>query len=219
VIVKGRDMGNLFEREYYRVSAAAAEIGCDVDDLIHWAATGRLSLGVLYEIHAFDVSDYKYISSKQIIEGTTPDSVDDFNGFVYVDTHNFQDMERLGGDLRFSMIRLMNGRAIMRRPPRMETRSLDQIYIHSNDLRKLLASGTPATSGKAIYSTPTLAILNASVNKFFEPRREKDAKRDEVVEWIKEQMKAAKMPDSDNVAAAIFTIIKPVDHDPRRRRG
>lgn len=211
-------MGNLFEREYYRVSAAAAELGCDVDDLIHWAATGRISLGVLYEIGPIGAIDHKYF--EPFSEAKTPDSVDDFQGFVYVDTHNFQDMERLGGDLKFSMIRLMNGRAIMkRRPPRTETRSLDQIYIHSNDLRKLLAAGTPATTGKAIYSTPILAILNATINEFFQPRRDRDAKREEIVEWIKEQMKAAKIPYSDNVAAAIFTIVKPVDHDPRRRKG
>jgi hypothetical protein len=211
-------MGNLFEREYYRISVAAAELGCDVDDLIHWAATGRVSLGVLYEIHGFDVSDYKYW--EPIAETKTSDSVDPFDGFVYVEAHNFQEMERLGNDLKFISIRLINGRKITRTgPPRFETRPLDQIYIHSNDLRKLLASGMPATASKPIYSTPFLAILNATVAEFFEPRRDRDAKKEAVVEWIKEQMKASNMADSDNMAAAIFTIVKPVDHDPRRRRG
>lgn len=215
-------MGNLFEREYYRVSAAAAELGCEVDDLIHWAATGRVSLGVLYEIHGFELEKYQYIDSLPD-SSTASDSVKEFAGFVYIPSAYFQDMEREGGNLNFYSVRLMNGRDVSNMAivenDECETRPLEQIYIHSNDLRKLLASGTPATSAKVMYSTPTLAILNATVKEFFEPRRDKDAKKEEVVEWIKEQMKAAKMVDSDNVAAAIFTIIKPVDHDPRRRRG
>lgn len=147
-------MGNLFEREYYRVGAAAAELGCDVDDLIHWAAIGRLSLGVLYEIPLFNESDYKYLSHTQDVEDTTPDSVDAFSGFVYIDSYSFQEMERLGGDLKVFIVRLMNGQAIMKmREPRTETRSLDQIYIHSNDLRKLLSDGMPTADDKPTTET------------------------------------------------------------------
>lgn len=69
------------------------------------------------------------------------------------------------------------------------------------------------------YSTPLLAVLNAAIAKFFEPRHTVDAKKDEVVEWIKKQMIAAGMADSENIATAIFTIIKPENHDPRKRRG
>ena len=69
------------------------------------------------------------------------------------------------------------------------------------------------------YSTPTLEILNAAIKEFFNPRRNPDAKREEIVEWVKARMAAAKMPNSDNIAKAIFTIIKPIDHDPRKRRG
>lgn len=214
-------MGNLFEREYYRVSAAAAELGCDVDDLIHWAATGRISLGVLYEIHAFDVSDYKYISWKQISEGTTPDSVDDFNGFVYVDTHNFQDMERLGGDLNFSIIRLMNSRAITRRPPRMETRSLDQIYIHSNDLRKLLSDGMPTADDKPTTETggthvsDKLQFLKQAAFKFWanqsETSRSTHPDNADVEEWLKKKGFSAKL------ANAGATIIRPPWAPPGRK--
>jgi hypothetical protein len=147
-------MGKAFEREYYRLSTAATELGCEVDDLIHWAATGRLSLGVLYEIPLFNESDYKYVSWKHAVEGTTPDSVDAFSGFVYVDSDNFQQMERLGGELKFSYIRLTNGRSIHKiREPKSETRSLAQIYIHSDDLRKLLSDGMPTTGDKPMIET------------------------------------------------------------------
>jgi len=72
---------------------------------------------------------------------------------------------------------------------------------------------------KQQYPTPLLQMLNAAIAEFFEPRRNVDAKKGEVVEWIKSKMIASGMADSDNIAAAIFTIIKPADHDPRKRRG
>jgi hypothetical protein len=82
--------------------------------------------------------------------------------------------------------------------------------------------GTKGTEQKmqdGSYSTPTLVILNGAISEFFEPRRDRDAKREEVVDWIKAKMIAAEMADSENIAAAIFTIIKPADHHPRKRRG
>ena len=69
------------------------------------------------------------------------------------------------------------------------------------------------------YSNPTLEILNAAIKEFFNPRRSPDAKKEEIVEWVKARMAAEKKPKSDNIAKAIFTIIKPIDHDPRKRRG
>jgi intergrase/recombinase len=69
------------------------------------------------------------------------------------------------------------------------------------------------------YSTPRIAIMQAAIAEFFEPRRSVDAKKPVVVEWIKSQMIEAKIPDSANIAEAMFTIIKPEDHDPRKRRG
>lgn len=69
------------------------------------------------------------------------------------------------------------------------------------------------------YDTPLLSILNSAIIEFFEPRRERDPKKEEVVERIKMMMIAAGLPESTNTAEAIFTIIKPVDHDPKKRRG
>ncbi len=72
---------------------------------------------------------------------------------------------------------------------------------------------------KPRYSTPLIAIMDKAIAEFFDPRRNPDAKKDEVVPWIKEQMTAEKMRDSNNMATAIFTIIMPPDHDPKKRRG
>lgn len=68
------------------------------------------------------------------------------------------------------------------------------------------------------YSTSWLAIQQAAINQFFNPRRNPDAKKDEVTDWIKEQALAAGLPDSQNVASTIFTIIKPENHDPKKKR-
>lgn len=68
------------------------------------------------------------------------------------------------------------------------------------------------------YSTPWLTIQQAAIVEFFNPRRNHDAKSGEVVEWIKRQAKNTGLPESDNIAQAIFTIIKPKDHDPKKTR-
>lgn len=81
------------------------------------------------------------------------------------------------------------------------------------------SGGTTGQEEKPGYSTPLLAILNAAIAQFFEPRRNPDAKKPEVVEWVKNEMTAAGMDDSNRIAEAIFTIIKPENHAPRKRRG
>ena len=68
------------------------------------------------------------------------------------------------------------------------------------------------------YSTSWLSIQQAAIVEFFNPRRKPDAKRDEIVEWINKKAKAAGLSGSDNIAKAIFTIIKPSDHDPKNKR-
>jgi len=70
-----------------------------------------------------------------------------------------------------------------------------------------------------IYTTDYINIMHAAINEFFEPRQSIDAKKDEVVAWIKAKLSEAGLLDSDNVATAMFTIIKPSNHSPRKRRG
>ncbi len=69
------------------------------------------------------------------------------------------------------------------------------------------------------YTTTYIDIMHAAINEFFEPRRSVDARKDEVVEWIKVKLSEAGLLESDNVATAMFTIIKPSNHDPKKRRG
>lgn len=69
------------------------------------------------------------------------------------------------------------------------------------------------------YSTPHLDILKGAISEFFEPRRTPDAKRAEVLRWIAEQQQKRGVPPSKNIAIAIFSIIKPPDHNPKKRVG
>lgn len=68
------------------------------------------------------------------------------------------------------------------------------------------------------YSTSWLSIQQAAISEFFNPRRNPDAKRDEIVEWINKKAETAGLSESDNIANAIFTIIKPKNHDPKKKR-
>lgn len=70
-----------------------------------------------------------------------------------------------------------------------------------------------------IYTNDLLNILNLAINEFFHPRKNKDPKKDEVIEWLKIQGKELKVNVSDNIAEAIFTIIKPNDHNPKIKRA
>jgi hypothetical protein len=69
------------------------------------------------------------------------------------------------------------------------------------------------------YTTPYMEIMKETIATYFEPRRAKDAKREEVVDWVTKRLIEVGIGDSKNIATAIFTIIKPTDHNPRKRRG
>jgi hypothetical protein len=81
-----------------------------------------------------------------------------------------------------------------------------------------IAGNISQNEKKPPYSSPWLIIQQSAIEQFFKPRRNPDAKRDAVVEWIKQQAETAGLPDSNNIAAAIFTIIKPTNHDPKKKR-
>lgn len=69
------------------------------------------------------------------------------------------------------------------------------------------------------YSTKWLIIQNAAIMEFFNPRRNPDAKKDEVVQWIMLKAASVGLKASKQIGEAIFTIIKPSNHNPRKKRG
>ncbi len=74
-----------------------------------------------------------------------------------------------------------------------------------------------ASSESFIVTKPHELQIKA-LQHFFSPRKSVDAKKVEVVNWILEEGKSFTPPVSDNIAQAIFTIIKPTDHNPSKRR-
>ena len=70
-----------------------------------------------------------------------------------------------------------------------------------------------------LYSTPYIEVMVSAIREFFEPRRPNDAKKAEVTDWILDRMGEKGLSRSENIAKTIFTIIKPTDHNPRKRRG
>jgi len=105
-----------------------------------------------------------------------------------------------------------------------------EIKVHSKDLDNWLSSknkkslvsileeDSPSTPEVQTHSTAWLKIQNLAILEFFNPRRNPDAKKLEVVEWINEEAKRAGLSSSANLTAAIFSIIKPFDHDPKKKR-
>jgi hypothetical protein len=89
------------------------------------------------------------------------------------------------------------------------------------ELRRLAEErqGTHSENTLHSYSTPLLEIQKDAIAEFFVPRRDKDPKKEEVIQWIMDRMHVAGLPESKNIAAALFTMIKPLDHNPRKRRG
>lgn len=69
------------------------------------------------------------------------------------------------------------------------------------------------------YSTPLLELQKAAIFEFYSQPRVVDPKKNDVVEWLFAAAKELDLPLSDNVADAMFTIIKPKDHNPKKRRG
>lgn len=186
------------KREYYPLPLAASIIGCTTDDLIHWAANGRIRLGVLFTID-WAFPDYYTCFSNDIDH---PIATPDFQGFAYVIATSFLSMEQRGGDLEFNEVRTLDNIVIHNSPGRFEGyygsdfRSIDGIYIHRNDLLPLIHKSVdvveetqPTDSGRAHVSN-SLSILNQAATKFWANADKNDRsthpKKSDVVAWLVE---------------------------------
>ncbi len=76
----------------------------------------------------------------------------------------------------------------------------------------------PNVNNFSTYSTKWLEIQQAAIDEFFNPRRNPDAKKEEVIAWINTQAVKSGLVESNNIAKTIFTIIKPENHDPKKKR-
>ena len=151
------------ERDYYPIALAASIIGCATDDLIHWAANGKIRLGVLFNINGFFK---EYYTCLQDFDWSRVVKDADFSGFAYVDAGSFLSMEREGGDLEFNSVTTLDGLVILNHPGRSEgysgsdLRSVDRIFIHRTDLLPLVPSADEGkNSGRPLISTERDILL------------------------------------------------------------
>lgn len=96
--------------------------------------------------------------------------------------------------------------------------SIPSQLIPSQTLQKTIADKIAPANNAATYSTKWLEIQQAAIAQFFNPRRNPDAKKEAVIEWINAKAVEAKLGESNNIASTIFTIIKPENHDPKKKR-
>ncbi len=90
----------------------------------------------------------------------------------------------------------------------------------SNQFKNVLDQKQQTNSSNETFSlTPLHELTIKAIKEFFSPRKSIDAKKEEVVEWIVNNGKTLSPPVSVNIAEAIFTIIRPIDHNPRKRRN
>ena len=69
------------------------------------------------------------------------------------------------------------------------------------------------------YTTDYMDIMHQAVAAFFEPRHRHDPTKESVTAWIAERMADAGLEVSNKLCGAMFTIIKPSDHNPKKDRG
>ena len=101
------------------------------------------------------------------------------------------------------------------RPPWLDWAIEHGLYVPEQEaIQKNIGTASIDT----IYSTKWLEVQQAAIEEFFSPRHEVDAKKEEVIQWIEMKAKELKIRDPNRIATSIFTIIKPEDHSPRKRR-
>jgi hypothetical protein len=62
--------------------------------------------------------------------------------------------------------------------------------------------------------------MDSAIAEFFHPeRRNPDAKKEEVTQWVIDEANKRGIENaSGNIAQSLFTIIKPANHNPKIRR-
>jgi hypothetical protein len=63
-----------------------------------------------------------------------------------------------------------------------------------------------------------LILQIAAHDHFYNPRRDPDAKKVEVVEWLMSEGKRMGLQVSNNKASVIFGMVKAQDHNPKKKR-
>lgn len=143
------------KRTYYRLSAAAEQLHCTADDLMHLAVNGQTRLGVLFEagscsgvprLHdmVHPPNDEDYVPPKDLwenIDGVfslAPEtSWENISGFVYVALYRRFEAER-SGKFTFRRADLLDGTVIfLHENDQHRVITPDDLFMHDNELNAL----------------------------------------------------------------------------------
>lgn len=69
------------------------------------------------------------------------------------------------------------------------------------------------------YTTPLMEIQKAAIAEFFYPPHSYDAKQEDFVAWVIQKGVDTNTSVSKNIAEAMFTIIKPLNHSTKNKKG
>jgi len=227
------------EREYYSIAEASSMLGCSVRDLVHLGAINKLSLFVL-----LDKRPLKVRVEDQEIYSLYGQYDWRHTGLAMVKPVDLVSME--SDNNRQSILTRVS--SLREEPTFVTEyiqkatdgfisefiityELLEDLIFNRDDLIVLMADMKhfankniteialdKSTESISSYSTDLIKMLNLAINEFYIPRRSTDPKKDEVAEWLKSKGKFLKVNVSNNMADAIFTIIKPDDHNPKIKR-
>tara|TARA_R110002110_G_scaffold110071_5_gene274522 strand:+ start:7110 stop:7832 length:723 start_codon:yes stop_codon:yes gene_type:complete len=169
-----------------------------------WPGAENLSLEVLEACGLAGRPRWLYVNRKNVRLGCF-DCVEDLDGNSYVLLATPSEGEREIRRINLGEV----GQFVITREERDR---FERLYAINGELREAEASYRR-------HTTPHLEILKGAIAEFFEPRRSRDAKKEEVVRWIIAEMEKKGGKPAKYVAESMFTIIKPVDHNPKRRKG
>lgn len=165
----------LLEREYYKIVDIAKELECTPDDLIHWAAHGKIRLGMLVSISlGFDdkSAGYRFFESNKFNSEIDAVFVD-YAGFIYLFPDHFRELE-VSGETVVTSFELITGEGVLIFPvtlydhdkksfqiPSYERLTTALTYIHRSDLESLLKQGLHnKTKTSELTSTEETTYLN-----------------------------------------------------------
>ncbi len=104
------------------------------------------------------------------------------------------------------------------KPPWLDWAIEHKLYVPNVPKQETTQEKIKTANADTIYSTKWLEVQQAAIAEFFSPRRNVDAKKEEVILWVEAKAREFKITDPNRIATSIFTIIKPEDHSPRKRR-
>jgi hypothetical protein len=195
--------------------------------LDYWSFTDACLLIADIDPHSLVVTENNKFVTAANLKGVVYDYLSDDHGFAieseiilseyqdkYNDLHNWLNPNSLSNYPPNYWIDLAISKKI--HIPWLDF-AIEMDFYAAPKTKTLLANNTKKNMSSN-YTTDLMSILNQAADEFFNPRKVQDAKKEEVSEWIRNKGIELKIDISENISDAMFTIIKPHDHNPKIKR-